>query len=138
MDTLTRMLRTHPKASSFDATLLGTCLQACLECTAVCALCADACLNEGEHLHHLTHCITLNTQCAAVCHATAQVLAAPGQGDAQLLRAQLEVCLRACRTCAEECEQHAQQMNMEHCAVCAESCRRCEQACQALLGRMSA
>ncbi|MBZ9715444.1 four-helix bundle copper-binding protein [Deinococcus multiflagellatus] len=133
MDTLTRMLNTHPKASSMDAALLATCLQACLDCEAVCSLCADACLNESEHLHHLTRCITLNTQCAAVCQATAKVLASPGQGGAQVLQAQLEACLSACQACAAECEGHAQEMNMAHCAVCAESCRRCEQACQVLL-----
>ena len=138
MDTITRMLRTHPQTNPATVDQLAACLQACLECEATCALCADACLNEGAHLHHLTHCITLNTQCAAVCRATMQVLAATGQGDAQVMRAQLDACLRACQACAEECERHAQEMDMAHCAVCAESCRRCEQACQALLAGVSA
>lgn len=133
MNTITAMLNTHPKPGPFDAGRLAECISACLECQGCCDLCADACLNEREHLAHLTKCITLNSQCAEVCAATAGVLARVGQGDAAVIRAQLQACVAACRACAEECEMHARGMDMKHCAVCAECCRQCEAACQKLL-----
>jgi Domain of Unknown Function (DUF326) len=40
--------------------------------------------------------------------------------------------------CAEECETHAREMNMEHCRVCAEACRRCEEACNQALSAIGA
>jgi Domain of Unknown Function (DUF326) len=40
--------------------------------------------------------------------------------------------------CAEECEHHAREMNMEHCRVCAEACRRCERACSDALSAVAA
>ncbi|RJF71158.1 four-helix bundle copper-binding protein [Deinococcus cavernae] len=132
MDTISAMLQTHPNPGRFDLSALAACLSACLECLGCCTLCADACLNEQEHLAHLTKCITLNGQCADVCAATAGVLARAAQGDDEVIRAQLQACVAACRACAQECEAHAQ-MGMPHCQVCAECCRRCESACQRLL-----
>lgn len=56
--------------------------------------------------------------------------------DAALLRAQLQVCAQACRSCGDECDRHAERH--EHCRVCAESCRRCELLCNQLLRAMAA
>ncbi|WP_034384859.1 four-helix bundle copper-binding protein [Deinococcus sp. YIM 77859] len=133
------MLQTHPNpASVFDLNALAECIEACFACAQTCASCADACLGEREHLMHLVHCIRLNLDCADVCGTTGRVLSRLTQPDQNVLRAQLQACVAACRACGDECERHARDMNMEHCAVCAESCRRCEQACQNLLGSVAA
>ena len=131
MNTISAMLQTHLNPA-LDPSQLAECLTACLECAGCCTICADACLNENEHLNHLTKCISLNGQCADVCAATAGVLARASQGDAAVIRAQLQACVVACQACAQECETHAK-MGMKHCEVCAECCRRCEKACQTLL-----
>ena len=47
------------------------------------------------------------------------------------LRRTLEACKVACRSCSEECAQHASLH--EHCRICAEACRRCEDACNRVL-----
>ncbi|CAM3174988.1 Ferredoxin [Deinococcus saxicola] len=138
--TLSRMLQTHPQISQspFDLAALTGCIDACFECAQVCTSCADACLGETEHAGHLTHCIRLNSDCADICVATGRVLVRQTQPEMAVIRAQLQACLAACKACGDECQGHAEKMNMKHCAVCAESCRRCEQACQKMLGSLSA
>ncbi|OWL95427.1 hypothetical protein CBQ26_11715 [Deinococcus indicus] len=134
-----RMLQTHPNpAGLFDQGALAECIDACFECANICTSCADACLEEREHLMHFVSCIRLNLDCADICGATGRVLLRLTQPDQNVLRAQLQACLAACQACGNECERHAREMNMTHCAVCAESCRRCEQACQDLLSSLSA
>lgn len=133
------MLQTHPQPQTlFDQGALAECIDACFECDQVCTSCADACLGEREHLMHLVRCIRLNLDCADVCGTTGRVLSRLAQPDQNVLRAQLQACVAACKACGDECERHARDMNMQHCAVCAQSCRRCEQACQNLLGSMNA
>ncbi|GAA5534305.1 four-helix bundle copper-binding protein [Deinococcus aluminii] len=133
------MLQTHPQPQTlFDQGALAECIAACFDCAQTCTSCADACLGEQGHLTHLVHCIRLNLDCADVCGTTGRVLSRLTQPDQNVLRAQLQACVAACRACGDECERHARDMNMQHCAVCAESCRRCEQACQNLLGSVNA
>lgn len=132
--TIGLMLDAHPTRSVvFDHGTLSECLNACFECAAICTICADACLSEKEHLIHLTRCIRLNSECAAACLATGQMLARQGESETALLHAQLRSCVAVCRACEEECHGHASDMNMRHCAICAESCRRCAAACETLL-----
>lgn len=134
-----RMMQTHPSpATLFDQGTLAECIDACFECAQVCTACADACLGEQEHHVHLVHCIRTNLDCADICGTTGRVLSRLTQPDEIVLRAQLQACLAACQACGTECEEHARDMNMAHCAVCAESCRRCEQACRQLLGSLGA
>ena len=135
-----RMLQTHPRSgeSPFDQQALLECIDACFECAQVCNACADACLGEQGHLTHLVKCIRLNADCADICTTTGRALLRLTEPDMNVLRAQLQACLSACQACGAECQHHAQDMNMVHCAVCAEACQRCEQACQQLLGGMSA
>jgi hypothetical protein len=96
----------------------------------VCTACADACLGE-KMVSDLTTCIRTNLDCADICEATGRVLSRQTGTNADTARAMLEACAQACRTCGDECGQHASMH--EHCRVCAESCRRCEQACRDLL-----
>ena len=127
-----QMLRTHPRPSTqLDAADLVDCIEACFDCAQTCTSCADACLGE-DMVKELVHCIRLNLDCADVCDATGRIVARQTEPDAQVVRAQLQACVAACRACAAECGKHAK--HHEHCAVCAEACRRCESACQRLLG----
>jgi hypothetical protein len=83
-------------------------------------------------------CIRLNLDCADVCETTGRLLLRQTESDWSLIRRQLEACAAACRACGDECQRHAEGMNMEHCRVCAESCRRCAEACERLLSALPA
>lgn len=137
MNHVQQMLATHPTAGGADLTALAECIQACFDCAQCCTACADACLAERGHLEHLVRCIRLNLDCADVCDATGRLLSRQTELDTALVRAQLQACAIACRTCGEECARHAEGMGMEHCRVCAESCRQCEEACNRLLGALA-
>lgn len=127
-----QMLQTHPQPQSqFDQQALVQCIQECFDCAQTCTSCADACLSESM-VQQLTHCIRLNLDCADICNATGRVLARQTQPDRQVIQAQLQSCLQACRACGAECQKHAG--HHQHCAVCADACRRCEEACNRLLG----
>lgn len=130
------MLQTHPRQPQVDRTLLQACIDACFDCAQACTACADACLGEQQHLQMLVRCIRLNLDCADVCEATGRLLSRQTEPDWSLIRAQLEACAAACRSCGDECQRHAGMH--QHCRVCAESCRRCEQACNRLLQALPA
>jgi hypothetical protein len=130
---VTEMLDTHPWPGHVDREVLASCIEECVSCAQTCTSCSDACLSE-DMVAELRKCIRLNLDCADICAATAAVLTRQTEYDAPTSKAQLESCREVCRTCAEECERHAQMH--EHCRICAEACRRCEQACQVLLSAM--
>ena len=125
-----RMLETSPRQLLFDRAALARCIDACYDCAQTCTACADACLGE-DMVAQLTRCIALDLACADVCATTGAVLSRQVAGDEQLLRTLLEACARACKSCGDECDQHAEMH--EHCRVCAEACRACEQSCRELL-----
>ncbi|MFJ4044197.1 four-helix bundle copper-binding protein [Microbacterium sp. NPDC089987] len=130
MTATAEMLRTYPRdLGHVDQQALAACIDACLECAQACTACADSCLSE-DMVTELTKCIRTNLDCADLCEATARVLSRHTGYDANLTRATLEACRKACASCADECEKHTMH---EHCTVCAEACRRCERACSALL-----
>ncbi|GGK28324.1 hypothetical protein GCM10008955_22600 [Deinococcus malanensis] len=132
------MLSAHPQPQAlFDQEALAECIAACMECAQACGACADACLGEPEHLAHLLRCIRMNLDCADICAATARILSRLTAPDQNLLRTQLQACVAACKACGDECQRHASEMHMQHCALCAESCQQCEAACAALLGRVT-
>lgn len=111
------------------------CIAACFECVQIWTACADACLSE-EKVANLTKCIRTDLDCADICAATGNVLSRHTCYDARITQALLEACLAACKTCADECEQHTQMHGP--CKICAEACRRCQAACgqlAATLGR---
>lgn len=134
MSRIAQMLETHPHGFDIDTDILTDCIQACFDCAQTCTACADACLGE-DHVAQLVGCIRLNLDCADVCISTGRVLSRQTEPDTDLMRAQLEVCRTACKTCGDECSRHADRH--EHCRVCAAACRDCEQACERLLGAMS-
>jgi hypothetical protein len=127
-----RMLDTYPGDLKVDKALLARCIEACSECDEACTACADACLAEQGMIESLVKSIRLNLDCADICAATGRVVARQTEYDVKVTRPQLEACIAACRSCADECELQAKR-GMEHCRVCAEQCRICEQACSELL-----
>jgi hypothetical protein len=116
-----------------DEAKLAACIDACSECSQVCTACADACLSE-EAVAELASCVRTDLDCADVCAATGRVLSRHTGDDANLTRAVLEAGAQACRSCADDCEQHAS--THEHCRLCAEACRRCGTARRELLATL--
>jgi len=129
------MLRTHPRQSQIEFSVLAKCVDECYACAQACTTCADACLGEAS-VADLVRCIRLNEDCRAACLATGEMLSRVAEADWSVLRAQVQACVQACRTCGAECERHAG--HMEHYRICAEACHACEQACQELLAALPA
>ncbi|MBA2666751.1 MAG: four-helix bundle copper-binding protein [Trueperaceae bacterium] len=129
------MLSSHPRAGADDTDARARTVAALHACAQACTSCADACLAEDD-VASLTRCIRTDLDCADVCAATARLLSRLTETDGNLVRAQLEACVVACRTCAEECEGHAD--HMEHCRLCAEMCRACERECMEVMRALSA
>lgn len=127
------MLDTHPQQPVLDRDLLSDVIDTLTACADTCTACADACLGE-EQVGNLRRCIRLNLDCADSCRATAAMLLRQTEPDLGVLRAALEACAQACRSCGDECDQHAEMH--EHCRVCAEACRRCAEACDRALESM--
>lgn len=130
---LETMLRSFPTEAP-NPQRRATAIEALLECSLSCTMCADACQQEQD-VQALSDCVKMNLQCADACLVTARSLARsepPGHAETRLI---LEACLEACRACAAECERYAR--HMEHCRMCAEVCRRCEQACEDMLEHLS-
>lgn len=119
----------HPSAQE----VIRRCIAACLDCSATCTGCADACLSE-QNIPHLVHCLRLDLDCADICGTTARVVGRLTKPNKATTAAILQACIAACQACGEECTKHAQMH--AHCRVCAEACRACAEACQALLDVM--
>lgn len=126
MERLRRMFDSHPAPASDAGEEAYALVEAAAECARACTTCADACLEEQDPTA-LRRCIRTNLDCADVTAATGAIIARPGAQSPELLRSQLAACAAACRSCAEECDRHADEM--EHCGICAESCRACADAC---------
>ncbi len=124
------MLKTHPRKPAANIDLIGECIQATIETAQTCLDCADACLGE-EDVQDLIRCIRFNQDCADICAATGQIASRQTEPSADILSAQLQACITACKVCGEECNRHASKH--EHCRICAESCSRCGSACDRLL-----
>lgn len=135
MDRIARMFETHPHPASDAGEEAFTLVAAAAECVYTCITCADACLEEDD-VTPLRRCIRLDLDCSEICATTAKLVARPGAQDQNLLRAQIEACVAACRACADECERHAD--HHEHCRVCAEACRACADACERMTGALVA
>lgn len=124
-----QMIRTHPAGNEADSGL-AECIEACFDCAAICAMCADACLNESQ-VESLRECIATDLACADICIATGRAMAHVASMNGAARTMQLEACAAMCKECGDECAKHAEMH--EHCRICAEMCRRCEQACSRLV-----
>ena len=125
------MLETSPAHVYANTSNVAVAITACLESAQACTSCADSSLAEPD-VDALRDCIALDLNCADISIATAWVLSRPALFDRELATSQLKSCIRACTTCAEECERHAG--HHAHCGVCARACRECASACQAVVG----
>jgi hypothetical protein len=129
MSAVMDMLRTRPGAPFTDDRALAECIDLCFECAEVCTTCADACLGE-ESVDALRRCVRRDLDCADVCEATGRLLSRPHEPDLEVLKSALDLAARACRSCGDECDRHADRH--EHCRLCRDVCRRCEDACRRL------
>ncbi|MDX1658244.1 MAG: hypothetical protein R3343_05440 [Nitriliruptorales bacterium] len=125
-----RIIETAPVKLAVDAETLGEAIHTFQECAAACTACADACLAEDD-VEGLRDCITLDNVCAEICTATANVMSRIAYGSYDVLRAQLEACVAACRACADECDSHGDMH--DHCRACAQQCRETEKVARELL-----
>jgi hypothetical protein len=124
------MVAASARQVDLDAKSLAEAISSCLECAAVCTMCADACAAEPD-VAELRRCIRLNADCADLCGAVARVLGRTGDPHSGALRAAVDACAEICVACASECQKHAD--HHEHCRQCAEVCMRCARACQAIM-----
>jgi hypothetical protein len=127
------MIAKHPDVHGNVNEALVLAIDEAYGCAQACISCADACLAEDQ-VAHLRQCIRLNLDCADVCFATAALASRRTGSNEAVIRQMLEVCMMACRACAEECQRHADMH--EHCRICAESCRQCEAACRRARGTL--
>lgn len=130
----TVMLEAHPATVNVDVELLAAAIEASLDCSQVCTACADACLSEDDP-GPMAKCIRDDLDCADICATTMRVLSRHTGYDANLTRAQLQVCIAACTACRDSCSEHAD--HHDHCRICADACSRCLEACQGLLDSIS-
>lgn len=96
------------------------CIDACLQCAAVCNHCAVSCTRE-EHIKMMARCIELDMQCAAICYAAAQLMST-GSNKAKDI---CSICAAICKDCGDECAKH----QTEHCRECAGICHSCAEEC---------
>jgi len=132
--TAAQMMDTYPREITVDRQKLAATIDELVACGETCTACADACLSE-EMVAELAKCIRTCMDCADICDTTARVLTRHTGYDANISRALLEACVMACKSCGDECAQHADMH--EHCRICSAECRRCEQACSELLRAMA-
>lgn len=131
--TVRATIKSHPDQPPY-ADAMSRCIDACYTCVEACSGCADACLAERD-VAHLTACIRLDLDCAAVSTATASVVARANKaGNRQPLEAQLTTCIAFCRACARECQNHADMH--QHCKICAQACLACAEACDHMLNSL--
>ena len=127
MEYTTEMWKTNRFKPTLQSDWLARCIRACLDFQQTCIACADACFHETE-LDPLRRCMRLALDCADICDATARIMSRIGDYDARLTRTLLDLCVKACETCAVECAKHSK--SLEHCRICGEACRACAWACK--------
>ncbi len=98
-----------------------TCIDACLDCAALCNHCASACTKEHD-VKMMAKCIELDMQCSAICYASAQLMSLGSLQAGQLCA----ICAEICDACGKECGKHYNQ----HCRECAEACKHCADECR--------
>jgi hypothetical protein len=135
MPDATRLMTTVPIDLPLDAAHVAEAIEALGNAALACTTCADASLSGGS-ADELHACVRACTTAADVCNVAARVLARAGGYDVPVLRNLLEAAAKACATCGEICDQHADVH--KHCRVCEEACRRAEQGVQQLLVNLAA
>ena len=101
------------------------CIEACLQCAAVCNHCASSCTQEDD-VKMMARCIQLDMECAAICYSAAQLMSLGSSRAEEVCR----ICAQICQDCGDECGKH----EMKHCKECAEVCYRCAEECRSMTG----
>jgi hypothetical protein len=107
--------------------MLQSCAKACSDCQRSCDSCATHCahmLAAGKK-EHMTTMMTCR-DCAVICAAASQVVAAGGPFSTIIC----DACEKACAECAKACEKFPDDKHMKDCA---DECRQCEKACKEML-----
>lgn len=107
---------------------LDTLLSKVATCQEACNFCFDACLKE-EDVTMMAECIRTDRDCGDLCGLVLSF----AQRQSKLLPDVVAACVKACQTCAEECEKHQH----DHCQDCARACRDCESACHDYLASVA-
>jgi Domain of Unknown Function (DUF326) len=129
-----QLFDTYPRDFNVDVGMLAVTIDALNDCAQACTADTDADLG-GPNVAEMVKCIRLCLHCTDICIATVGVVSRLAEYDANVTKPLLQACASICKSCGDECEQHAAMH--EHCGVCAEACRRCEQACRELLAAIS-
>jgi hypothetical protein len=95
-----------------------SCIEACLNCAAICHHCASEDLKER---HAMNRCAQLDMECASVCTAAAQLMSL----GSSHVKAICKLCADICKACADECAKH----DNVHCRECEQACRKCVIEC---------
>jgi hypothetical protein len=117
------------KAKDVSGDMIMSCAKACSDCQRACDACSAHCvglLSEGKTQHVKT--MQLCNDCAAICAASAQIVARHGP----MTNVVCTACADACNQCAAACEVMKDDAHMKHCA---EECRRCEKSCRTMTGQ---
>lgn len=122
-----KMIGLHPDVAGDLNEALATAARHAMLCSLFCTSCADACT--ADDAMDMRQCIRTCMDCADVCAATAHLAVRRTGRNVEVLRAQIDACIRACETCAAECERH----DHEHCRLCATMCRECADDCRKAL-----
>src|SRR5687767_4266798 len=104
-------------------TLTEECIQACLDCHAICLDLARHCAHAGETAEQ-ARLVTLLLDCADCCRATANFMLRDSPMHARLCR----LCAELCVECERECR--ARMDGGEGMLRCADACRRCAESCE--------
>ena len=142
------LLDTYPRNLNVDVGILAATIDALSDCAQACTADTEADLSEPNPLRmrhrgapppppvaEMVKCIRLCLHCADICTATVGVVSRQVEYDTNVTKPLLEASASICKSCGDECEQHAAMH--DHCRVCAKACRRCEQACRELLAAIS-
>jgi len=100
------------------------CIEACLKCAAICNHCASSCTEE-EDVKMMAKCIQLDTECAALCYAAAQLMSLGSEKAKEICL----LCAALCEQCGAECGKH----QMEHCIECSQACKLCAEECRKMV-----
>jgi hypothetical protein len=113
----------HADDSTMLTTVTEECIQACLDCHAICLDVARHCAHAGEAAEQ-TRLITLLLDCADCCRTTANFMLRDSPLHGRLCR----LCVDLCRACERECRALAGEQ--ERMLRCAQACRRCAESCE--------
>lgn len=101
-----------------------TCIDACLNCAAICNHCASSCTRE-EDVKMMAKCIQLDMECSAICYVAAQIMSLGGNNAKDICK----ICADICERCGNECSNH----DNEHCRECAKACEQCAAECRKMV-----